>query len=186
MKKTLLIMLLLALAGPKLGWTKIVAENVTVTAQDNSSVNIPANVPWGVGADGKDHRLAVDNTGALKVAASGQGALTVTSATQLSPTGMTIYAVLSQTATVLQLSALSMVCLSGNGVGVGTGFRMQTGWSATAPVNLTSTVSPGPNGNLINTQTQTQCYGPLPSGSYLYFAAVGGSTTAQVDVYAVK
>lgn len=185
MKKSLLI-LFLAFVGPKLGWTKIVPESTTVTAQDTSSVNIPANVPWGVGADGKDHRLAVDNTGALKVAASGSGALTITSATQLSPTGMTAYSVLSQTATVLQLTALNMVCLSGNGVGVGTGFRVQTGWSATAPVNLTSPAGNGPVGAPVTNLERCQCFGPLSANSYIYLAANAASTTAQVDVYNVK
>ena len=119
MKKTLLIMLLLALAGPKLGWTKIVAENVTVTAQDNSSVNIPANVPWGVGTDGKDHRFAVDNTGAMKVTIP--ATVNTSSQTALSPTGMTAYTALSYSATTVNLTTSAgasvpcMVCLSSNG-----------------------------------------------------------------------
>lgn len=197
MKKSLLI-LLLAFAGPKLATAKILPEDITVTAQDSSSVNVPSNVPFGVGTDGKDHRLAVDNTGALKMTTltAAPVALTYTinvaTVSALSPTGMTVYSVLSQTATsfnVTTLAGVSANCIvyfSGNGVGVGSAYRFQDSMSSTAPVNLTSSVAPGPNGNMVFNTVVSQGWGPYVPGTWIHIAGVSASTTAQVSIHAVR
>ena len=183
--KKFLIILALVLAGPKLGWTKIVPENVTVTASDNAGVDVTKNAPWGVGLDGKDHRLAVDNAGRLLGSSSTAAAVTVLTA--LVPTGMTQYTALSYSATSVNLttsagaSSVCVVCLSSNG-GAAAGFKVQFTTSSVAPTSMTATGQ----GHYIAASTTAQCWGPFAAGTHLHAIGVAASSSVLVDIQKVQ
>ena len=65
------ILILLALAFPAITQAKFVAETITNTALSTDSVDTTKNDPFGVGFDGKNHRLRTNNAGELSVQPNG-------------------------------------------------------------------------------------------------------------------
>lgn len=95
------------------------------------------------------------------------------------------YTVLSQTATVLNLTNVAatgstspcMICLASNG-GAAAGFKVQFGTSATAPGNLTASSV----GHYVAASTTSQCWGPFKAGGHAYLAGVAASSSVIFDI----
>jgi hypothetical protein len=126
------------------------------------------------------------STPSINVTASGgASSVTITSNTSSYVSVSTsAYTVLSQTATVLNLtnvagvSAPCLICLTSNG-GAAAGFKVQFGTSATAPGNLTASSV----GHYVAASTTSQCWGPFKAGGHAYIAGVAASSSVIFDIH---
>lgn len=70
MKKLLAFLWLAAFTGGSFLSAQTVLESVTNTATTSDAVNIPANAPWGVTANGRQARFKMSNDGTLQTSAT--------------------------------------------------------------------------------------------------------------------
>lgn len=114
---------------------------------------------------------------------SGGGAVATSTSitTALSSVAMPTYAVLSQTATVINVTTLAgvstpcVVCLSSNG-GPAAGFKVQFPENAT-PRGVTASV-----GHYVAASTTAQCWGPFQPGTHVELGGVAAVSSVSVDV----
>lgn len=162
-----LLLLLCLVLGPKLGWTKIIPENVTNTAQDQGSVDVTKNVPFGVTPDGRDARLAVDTAGRLIPAPS--SSINVTPSTLVYVPITTVLQTFTTAYSVnLSVAASSFgatkVCWGGLGPSVGMYWEL-------------GLATPGGAGYYYAASTTPLCDEKLADGTYLNLSAIAQMAT---------
>lgn len=184
MKKLLLPLLLSASAA----WAGDVNLGLTFTAAQYNA-DQKAAVLYGrqLGTDVL-RQIAVDANGAFvpsTISAATSGAVGITSTPSLSCVSFLAYTVLSQTATVINVTSSAgasvpcVVCLSSNG-GPAAGFKVQFPPNAT-PRGVTASV-----GHYIAASTTAQCWGPFQPGTHIEAGGVAAVSSVLVDIQTVR